>query len=245
MRDDSSAGAPGRPGAQRRAAFAGPVTMVLLVACGASLLSCGPTELHGIPIRPKKPAPEITVAEPDGGPFRLSDQRGRVVVLAFGDTSCKNVCPATLSKMRQVYQALGPARGDRTLMIFVAVDPERDTPDRLREIVGAQDPRILGLHPTGAALSATLLAYGIHARAHDQEAARDDTPSPSGPSSAVEPGSAYLVIDKEGDLRLRFPASARVEDMAADLGALVKEGEPPWSLPFSGPDGGWELPFLE
>ena len=92
-----------------------------------------------------------------GGPFDLVDQTGRRVtdrdllgkptLIAFGFTTCPDVCPMTLTHMTSWLRALGPA-GDRLNVIYVTVDPERDTPQQLRAYLSAFDPRIKGL--TGA-----------------------------------------------------------------------------------------------
>src|SRR5690348_12712085 len=72
-----------------------------------STLGCTRSELHGAPVRPKQPAPEISAEDTSGGPFSLHEHRGRVTVLSFGYTSCPDVCPMTLSKMKEIDRRLG------------------------------------------------------------------------------------------------------------------------------------------
>ena len=108
-----------------------------------------------------------------GGPFALVDQDGRAVTQAdfagathlvfFGFTHCPDVCPTTLQQITDVFQALGPkARGVRAL--FVTVDPERDTPQALKDYLSNFDPRILGLTGSPDAVAAAEKGYRAYAR---------------------------------------------------------------------------------
>ncbi|HEX3363670.1 SCO family protein [Phenylobacterium sp.] len=101
-----------------------------------------------------------------GGPFDLVDQTGRRVtnrdlrgkpsLVAFGFTTCPDVCPTTLTHMTNWLRALGPA-GDRLNVVYVTVDPERDTPKQLGAYLAAFDPRIRGL--TGSPANIALIAH--------------------------------------------------------------------------------------
>lgn len=188
-------------------------------------LGCGNTGLHGIPMRPKQQAPEISAEDTSGGSFNLRGQRGRVVVLSFGYTSCPDVCPMTLSRMKELGRRLSEARAADVSMLFLTVDPERDTMARLREYVQAFDPKILGLRLTGAPLSSALLAYGVTSERHDLPADRYAGRPLEGAYYSIDHTSGFYVIDKAGDLRLRFPADAPVDEMVSDLVALAAEGD--------------------
>jgi protein SCO1/2 len=111
-----------------------------------------------------------TAAAHIGGPFDLLDQagrrvtdrdlRGRPSLIAFGFTTCPDVCPTTLTQMTHWLQALGPA-GDRLNVVYVTVDPERDTPAQLRAYLSAFDPRIRGLTGSAPAIAQIAREYGV------------------------------------------------------------------------------------
>ena len=105
-----------------------------------------------------------------GGPFDLVDQTGRRVtdrdlrgkpsLIAFGFTTCPDVCPTTLTRMTNWLKALGPA-GDRLNVVYVTVDPQRDTPGQLRAYLSAFDPRIQGLTGSAPAIAQIAREYGV------------------------------------------------------------------------------------
>ncbi|MBU3731323.1 MAG: SCO family protein [Beijerinckiaceae bacterium] len=109
-----------------------------------------------------------------GGPFTLTNQAGQKVtervlespgatLVFFGFTHCPDVCPTTLYEVTQLYQALGP-KGDRLRTLFITVDPERDTPELLRDYISSFDPRIVGLTGSPEQTAAALKAYRGYAR---------------------------------------------------------------------------------
>jgi len=105
-----------------------------------------------------------------GGPFRLIDQEGRTVTdrdllgkptaIFFGFTYCPEICPTTLANMTRWMAALGPD-ADRLNVVFVSVDPERDTPAQLKLFLSSFDPRIRGLTGAPDAIAATAKAYRV------------------------------------------------------------------------------------
>jgi protein SCO1/2 len=201
---------------------------LFIAAASLTLLTpaCSNTGLHGLPVRPKQQAPEISAEDTGGGSFALHDQRGHVVVLSFGYTSCPDVCPTTLSRMKEVNRRLAQARAADVTMLFLTVDPERDTVARLRDYVRAFDPKIHGLRLTGVPLSSTLHAYGVTSERHELPANRYEGRPLEGAYYSFDHTSGYYVIDRAGALRLRFPADAPVDDMVSDLLALNAEDEP-------------------
>lgn len=107
------------------------------------------------------PAADFTLTDQDGRPFRLSDQRGNVVLLFFGYTNCPDVCPTTLAIWKQVQRALSPD-ADRVRFVFITVDPERDTAERIKDHLAIFSPDFIGLSGTPDELSAIYQAYGIY-----------------------------------------------------------------------------------
>lgn len=111
-----------------------------------------------------------------GGPFQLVDQKkrpftekdllGKPTALFFGYTFCPDVCPTTLLEASTWMKELG-ADADRFRFVFVSVDPERDTPDKLAEYLASFDPRFVGLSGNRAETDAILKAYRVYARKVD------------------------------------------------------------------------------
>jgi protein SCO1 len=108
-----------------------------------------------------------------GGPFALTNQDGQPVterdfagrthLVFFGFTHCPDVCPTTLQQIGDVLKALGP-KGRDTRALFIAVDPERDTPEALKTYLASFDPRIVGLTGSPEAVNAAVKAYRAYVR---------------------------------------------------------------------------------
>lgn len=101
------------------------------------------------------------------GPVRLSDLRGQVVLVYFGYISCPDVCPTNLVYIANALRALQPAELERTRVLFVSVDPERDDPPRLAGYVGYFHPNILGLTGTPEQVAEVAKRYGAAYRRVD------------------------------------------------------------------------------
>lgn len=184
--------------------------MVLLSASGVRAAGLG---FRGGTVDPPRPAPEIVLRTHDGTPFRLSRHRGEVVALTFGYTFCPDVCPTTLAELARVRARLGPA-GQRLRVVFVTVDPERDSAERLRAYTQTFDRTFVGLTGTPDQLAAVRNAYGVVARTR---------PTPgSSATYLVEHSALVYVVDAEGQLRLILPFGTSVEDMTHDIGLLLR-----------------------
>jgi protein SCO1/2 len=197
------------------------VLIVRCVATAALLLALsGPatgTGFRARPFHPTPPAPEIALTASDGSEFRLSQERGHVVVLTFGYTYCPDVCPAILGKLAQARAQLGvPA--SRVRVVLVTLDPVRDTPDRLRTHLDRFDTTFIGVTGTPEAVTRVQRAYGIVAH-RDGAQGSDGFP--------VNHSAPMYVIDHDGRLRLLFTVATPVTDMAHDLALLSKAAERP------------------
>lgn len=150
----------------------------------------------------------------------LADFRGKVVLVFFGFTNCPDACPTALAEMAQVVTQLGPA-GDGVQGLFVTVDPERDTAERLAAYVPAFHPSFLGLRGTKDEVGKVAKEFKIFFQAQTGD-------------PGVQPGDgdrqgAYLVahsagiyaLDKAGRARLYFGGSSRVETMVHDVKLLL------------------------
>src|SRR5882672_10973918 len=111
---------------------------------------------------PPREAPDFSLDGSNGKKLSLRDHLGKVVILQFGFTFCDEVCPVTLARLTEVYKKLGSAAGDVQL-IFVTVDPKRDSPERLREYLAAFNPSFLGGTGTPDELAVVRKTYGVFA----------------------------------------------------------------------------------
>lgn len=144
----------------------------------------------------------------------LEDFRGKAVVLFFGFTHCPDVCPTTLADTARALQALGP-QAERVQVLFVTVDPERDTPQALASYVSAFDPRFLGLYGDAEATRRVAKEFKIY---YEKRAG-------SAPGSYTMDHSAQTyVIDPQGRLRLLLRQERIAEDLPHDLRVLLQTG---------------------
>jgi protein SCO1/2 len=116
-------------------------------------------------------APSVSQVASIGGPFSLTDQNGRTVtdrdlkghpfLVFFGFTHCPDVCPTALFEVSEIMRALGPD-ADRVRVLFVTVDPERDTPAMLKDYLSSFDPRLSALTGDPEAVAAVAKAYRVY-----------------------------------------------------------------------------------
>jgi len=163
-------------------------------------------------LEPPSPAPDFALRTDEGKPFRLHDWRGNVILLYFGYTSCPDVCPTTFAEFAQVKQQLGPA-AQRLRVALVTVDPERDTPKRLRAYTRAFDSTFLGLTGKRDTLASVWKAYGVYVQSHRVPG--------SSVGYVVDHSATTFVIDADGNLRLAIPFGTSVEDIRHDLQLLL------------------------
>ena len=163
---------------------------------------------------PPRAAPEFSLDGSDGSELRLSRYRGKVVLLGFGFTSCALVCPTTLATLAKAQKRLGPG-GNDVQVVYVTVDPERDSPGRMHRYLAAFDPRFLGGTGTPEQLANVRQAYGIQATR---------VPIGSDPKNyAVDHSSFVYLIDREGKLRAMMPYGHSADDFAHDVAMLLKK----------------------
>jgi protein SCO1/2 len=134
---------------------------------------------------------ELALTDHNGRPRTLADFRGKVVTVFFGFTHCPDVCPTTLAEMAQVVKALGPD-GDRVQVLFVTVDPERDTQQTLARYVPAFHPGFLGLYGDAEATARAAKAFKVY---FQKQPAKDGHYS-------VDHSAGTYILDREGRLRL-------------------------------------------
>jgi protein SCO1/2 len=177
------------------------------------LLLNQPYQFRGALIDPALPAPEIELPASTGGTFNLSSQTGKIVLIFFGYTSCPDVCPTTLSETKKVKQILGEDAKD-IQVVFITVDPERDTQERLASYLSLFDPDNIGLTGTDNQLGQVWQDYGVFREI--------DTESQTEAGYLVNHSSRLYLIDQQGNLRLTYAYGSLPEDIAADIDYLLK-----------------------
>lgn len=149
----------------------------------------------------------------DSGKVRtLQDFRGKVVILTFGYTNCPDVCPTTLSELAKVRRSLG-AHAQDVQVLFVTLDPKRDTPKVLRRYLHEFDPTFIGLHGTNKQIAKTAYKFRIIFQKEK---------SKSRSTYTVYHMSGSYVFDTKGRPRL-FVGVEKPEDLAKDIEVLIND----------------------
>ncbi len=162
---------------------------------------------------PYPAAPEFELMRAAGTRFQLSEMRGKVVVLYFGYTSCPDVCPTTLAEFKQALDQLGND-ASHVQVVFVTVDPDRDTPQRMQTYVDHFNANFIGLSGSEDVLTKVWNSYGIY---------REIVQGTSAAGYLVNHTSRVTLIDQQGNLRVSFSFNTPVEDMVHDLKLLLKQ----------------------
>ena len=156
---------------------------------------------------------DFSLLDPDGKVRTLADFKGKVVVMFFGYTQCPDVCPTTLTEMQQVMTLMGP-QSDKVQVLFVTVDPERDTAAILKQYVPAFDPSFLGLRPADeAALEKVTKDFKIYYK---------KVAGTSPGSYTMDHTAGSYAFDPRGRLRLYIKHAQGPETLAHDLKELLK-----------------------
>ena len=187
---------------------------MLLVAGALALSGCGAGS-------PKFKASDVTgggfgrdftLTDPAGKQRTLADYRGKVVVLFFGYTQCPDVCPTTLSTLAETMKSLG-TDASRVQVIFVTVDPDRDTAEVVKSYVSAFDPSFVGLRGDADAIARTAKEFKI---LYQKQPGR--TPE----SYTVDHSAGTFVFDTQGRLRLYVGNGQGPDVFAHDIRELLR-----------------------
>lgn len=162
---------------------------------------------------PARAAPEIVLPSSKGAEFKLSNYRGKVVVLEFGYTNCLDVCPVSLATLTNARQKLGAAAAD-VQVVFITVDPARDNAARLRTYLAPFDPSFIGVTGSQKQIDALLKDYGISATKRMVEGSKTDY--------TMHHSSYLYFIDRKGMQRALMPFGRPADDFVHDLQLLLK-----------------------
>ena len=185
------------------------------ILCAAVLGACGSSgpSFRNVDITGVDYGRDFSLTGHDGKPRTLADFRGKVVVMFFGYTQCPDVCPTTMTELGQVMKDLG---GDsaRVQVLFVTLDPERDTRELLAQYVPAFDPRFLGLYGDLEATARVARDFKVFYR---------KVPGKTPDSYSMDHTAGSYVFDPQGRLRL-FVRHGDAANLTHDLRVLL--GQP-------------------
>jgi protein SCO1 len=180
---------------------------VLLAACSPDAPKFRSTDITGADF-----GKELALTGHDGKPRTLADFRGKLVVLFFGYTHCPDICPTTLADMAAVMKSLG-ADAARVQVLFVTVDPERDTPELMANYVPAFDPAFLGLSGDAVATQRVAKEFRVF---------YEQRPGSAPGAYTVDHSAQSYVLDAKGQLRLFVRHDRIAQDLAEDLRVLLR-----------------------
>lgn len=187
----------------------------------AVLLACPPlaaqpgraSVFHAEDITQRRLGQTLSLEDPDGKTRTLQEFRGKVVLLYFGFTHCADVCPTELARLADLKRRLGPA-GNAVQVLFVTLDPQRDTPAILRDYAPAFDPSFIALSGNPQAIAAA---------AHEFRVAYQKIPGSAPDRYTIDHSTYVYALDRASRLRLRFAPEQSIEQLQDDVRALLAE----------------------
>lgn len=185
---------------------------VLLVLIIVLIAFRQPYQFRGSVIEQDYPAPDFKLIDADGQEYRLSAQQGNIVLLFFGYASCPDVCPTTLSDLKQTFNILDDL-SEEVQVVFITLDPDRDTPEKIQAYTSLFNQKFLGLSGDMETLEPIWKAYGVF-REIDEETVTEA-------GYLVSHSARIYLIDQEGHLRITYTFGTPPEDIAEDIAHLL------------------------
>ena len=182
-----------------------------LLLAGCDKLPSQPASFKNTDLTGLDYAKDFALTDHTGKPRTLADFKGKAVVVFFGYTHCPDVCPTTLSEMAAVMKQLGPD-ADRVQVLFVTLDPERDTPALLKQYVPAFEPRFIGLSGDQEATARVAKEFRVFYQ---------KVPGKDAGSYTMDHTAASYVFDPQGRVRLFVRHGQGPEPIAQDLKVLL------------------------
>jgi protein SCO1/2 len=197
------AGAPSHAPDPRRRVLLSSLALLALSGCGPDA-----PKLHGMDLS-EMPAGDFQLQDTDGKPRTLADYRGHPVMLFFGFTQCPDICPTALTRAVEIKNLLG-ADAERLRVLFISVDPERDTPEILRAYTQAFDPGFIGLRGDAEQTRAAAQSFKVYY----QKVA-------TGSSYTMDHTALTYVVDAQGKLRLALRHQQSAQECVEDLRTVL------------------------
>lgn len=185
---------------------------ILLLAAALAVAACSAPErpqFKSTDITGADYARDFSLTDHNGQPRRLADFRGKVVTIFFGYTQCPDVCPTSLATMAEVLRRLGPDAA-WVQVLFITVDPERDTPQLLAQYVPAFNPTFLGLYGDLTTTAAVARDFKVFYKKVGE-----------GPNYTVDHSAGTFVFDPGGRLRLYVKHGESAAAITDDIRQLL------------------------
>ena len=186
------------------------VAAIALAGC-EKLFAPAKSPFTGIDVTGGEMGGELKLTDHDGKPRSLADFHGKVVVVVFGFTHCPDVCPTALADMAKAVRELGD-RGREVQVLFVTVDPKRDSAEVLRQYVPAFHPSFIALRGTEAEVAKVTKDFHVYA---------SERPGKTPDTYTVDHSAQSFVIDRQGRMRLLLPPAMASAAIASDLRILL------------------------
>jgi protein SCO1/2 len=183
---------------------------VVLAAAAAAITACQPAPFKSIDITGADYARDFRLPDADGAMRSLGEFKGKVVLVFFGFAQCPDVCPTALGRSIDVRKLLG-ANGDKVQVVFITVDPERDTPEVLREYMKAYDPSFIALRGNAEQLAATAKEFKVYFQK-----------VPTKGSYTMDHTAVTYAFDPQGRVRLVLKHDQSAQEIASDLRNLLR-----------------------
>jgi protein SCO1/2 len=184
----------------------------LLFVSGCQLFSA-PYEYKGAVLDPPLAVPDFELTDTAGQPFHLSEVEADLTLIYFGYTYCPDVCPLTLADVKQALA--GVENRDEVQLVFISVDPDRDTPEVLERYLAAFDPQFIGLTDDFEKVQEMMKPYGAYA---EKEEVTD-----SAAGYLVSHTARLYLVDADRNILLTYPFGFEPEDLKSDLNHLLQQ----------------------
>jgi len=185
------------------------LSVALLAACGGG--GEPPPKFNATDVSGADWGRELNLTDHNGKPRTLADFKGKAVILFFGFTQCPDICPTTLGASAAMLQLLG-SDADKVQVLFVTLDPARDTPEVLAKYTAAFNPTFLGLYGNAEATAAAAKEFKVFFQ---------KAPGATPDSYTIDHTAASYAIDPQGRLRLYMKHGETPDQMAADIKLLL------------------------
>ncbi len=172
----------------------------------------GPHNFHGTVLQSPEAAKDFSLTSMHGQSVKLSDFRGKIVLLYFGYTFCPDVCPTTLSEIKKAMGIMGNG-AEHIQVIMITVDPERDTPAVLNSYMAQFDPSFLGLTGSVREIQNIASPFGVYFARQENTNSKD---------YLMEHTAALMAINQQGYLKLIWPYGTPAADLADDLNYMLR-----------------------
>jgi protein SCO1/2 len=181
------------------------------IILGSAFLLIEPYKIKGSEITTLAPAPMFTLESSHGDLYSLKDHQGKFLILFFGYTYCPDICPTTLYKLKTVNEELGN-NADEVEIVFVTVDPKRDTQEKLAKYLHSFDDSFFGLTGDEHALEQVWKDYGVFRQESIADGSKD---------YLVDHTTRLYLIDKSGNLKVTYFVDVTVSDLVSDIKYLI------------------------